>query len=50
MNKTRIGTARIGTRLLDLPPERFTSAALASKNPTNIEPESPMKIEAGFEL
>jgi hypothetical protein len=50
MNKTRMGTASTGRKLLDRPPETFTSAVLARKKPMNNEPQSPMKMDAGFEL
>ena len=49
MKSTRIGTAST-TKVRDLPPEIFISAELARKNPMNIDPLSPMKIDAGFEL
>ena len=45
-----MGTASTGRKLRDLPPFTLISAELARKNPTNIEPQSPMKIDAGFEL
>jgi len=50
MNKTRMGTASTGTKLRERPPETLTRAAPARKNPMNIDPLSPMKIDAGFEL
>src|SRR6266581_3017812 len=50
MNRTKMGTASTGRKLRERPPERFIKAELARKNPINIDPQSPMKIEARCEL
>ena len=50
MKRTRIGTASTDARLRERPPETLTRAALARKKPMNIDPLSPMKIDAGWEL
>src|SRR5207244_12545705 len=52
MTKINTGAARTDNRLRDRPvaPAELRSAVDARKNPMNIEPESPMKIEAGLEL
>ena len=45
---TSTGTARTATTLLERPPPGpLTSALDASRKPTNIDPQSPMKIDAG---
>jgi hypothetical protein len=43
----RIGTARIEKIPLDRPPAWPISTELASRKPTNIDPQSPIKIDDG---
>ena len=44
------GTASIENTLRDRPPVSLSSTELASKNPTNIDPQSPINIDAGLKL
>ncbi len=49
-NKTSAGTAKIEMMPRERPPTSVIKTELASRNPTNIEPQSPIKIEAGLKL
>jgi len=50
-SSTSTGTASTAMTLRDRPPPvPLTSAMEARKKPMNIEPQSPMKIEAGWWL
>ena len=44
------GTASIATTPRDRPPIWLSNTELERKNPTNIDPQSPIKIDAGLEL
>jgi hypothetical protein len=50
IRRTKIGTARTGRKLRERPPEMLIREVVARKKPMNIEPQSPIKMEAGFEL
>src|SRR4030095_10055145 len=49
MKRMRMGTARTGRKLRERPPDTFTRAELARKNPMHHRPQSPMNIEDGRE-